>query len=121
MLQRLFLLSLVLGLSFYSYSEVVLTDQEFKEIKTALTEAKTSLTEQETEIRSLKKSAMILKDQVTISVDLTEMQKMLLNEQRESLKKRKIETLGQKILNVFIGILVGGLTVNILHTINIYK
>jgi peptidoglycan hydrolase CwlO-like protein len=107
----LFLLSLPLV---YSYSEVVLTDSEYSELLTALTEAEKKLNKQEKTIEELKSKSK--QQQSTISEleslawrqgsEISQLSKEL-KTQSESLKQLKKDKIKSSIMWSSIGLAVG--------------
>lgn len=113
-LQSLFLLSLLLLSSLYA-QDVTLTMEQYKELKAnsmkqgqIINELEIKLTEQQKRdnelIESLKK-------------DL-EKQQELMNETEQSLTKSKNQTIFDKAISFFIGVLAGSVAINIVYLLN---
>ena len=108
----LFLFAVLSLFSFSSmlYSEVVLTDEEYETILTALEKSVTDLEASETANSELKKELNGLKIEAKISANIISLLKLESDLQSKSLKERKNATLVHDLKMFGIGFLSGNLT-----------
>ena len=102
---------LLLLLSPLLFSEVKLTDSDYQEIMTALTESETALETQKKTIENLQAELQQLKNLQTISQQIIEQQSTAFAQLEKSLKEQKKEQIITRILDHARGF-VGGYFVN---------
>ena len=105
------LLLLLLLLSPLLFSDVLLTDSEYQEIQTALSDSETALTNQKESEKKLQAELTQLKTLQQISDRITEQQAKELELLRKSLKEQRKEQTITRILDHLRGF-VGGYFVN---------